>query len=59
MKLIHVYCRQVGAIPLNYVNIETDGSHMYEDIEHFTPVTDEVGGVHLESCPAYLPATRQ
>ena len=56
---IHVYCRPVGAIPLSYVNIQRDSSHMYEDIENFTPATDEVGGVPLEQCPAYLPATRQ
>ena len=56
---IHVYCRKVGAIPLSRIDIETDCSHMYEDIKNFKPATDKVGGVNLEPCPAYMSTTRQ
>ena len=56
---IHVYYREVVAIPPSCINIETDCSPMYEDIENFTPATDEVDDVPLEPCPAYMPATRQ
>ena len=41
------YCRKVGAILLSCVDIETDCSHMYEDIVNFKIATENICDVTL------------
>ena len=48
------YCRKVGAILLSCVDIETDCSHMYEDIINFKIATENICDVNLKPCLAYM-----
>ena len=63
LYLFYFCCRKEGDIPLGVVNILAYCDPTYEEVNNYRPslplpsATEEVVGVNLESCPAYVSAT--
>ena len=61
--LFYFSCRKEGDIPLGVVNIQANCDPTYEEVNNCRPslplpsALEVVGGVNLESCPAYVSAT--